>query len=71
MSNEDKFKELERVTRQLIEKGEEYLSSDGQFCAFCGKERSEVDRMWAGPGGSVYICNECVMVCYEMLQEDG
>ena len=27
-------------------------------CSFCGKAKSEVDRLIAGPG--VYICNECI-----------
>ncbi len=37
-------------------------------CSFCGKPESQVERLIAGPG--VYICNECVMLCDEMLAED-
>ena len=37
-------------------------------CSFCGKTESQVERLIAGPG--VYICNECVMLCDEMLAED-
>ncbi len=37
-------------------------------CSFCGKTEEEVERLIAGPG--VYICNECVMLCDEMLAED-
>ncbi len=37
-------------------------------CSFCGKTESQVERLIAGPG--VYICNECVILCDEMLAED-
>jgi DNA-binding transcriptional MerR regulator len=35
-------------------------------CSFCGKPNAEVARMIAGPKG-VYICNECVSKCNEVL----
>lgn len=38
-------------------------------CSFCGKDDSQVDRMIAGPGG-VFICNECVDLCANMLDGD-
>ncbi len=38
-------------------------------CAFCGKTQDEVERMLIGPG--VYICNECVTLCYSLLEEEG
>jgi ATP-dependent Clp protease ATP-binding subunit ClpX len=34
-------------------------------CSFCGKTEQQVERMISGPG--VYICNECVALCDEML----
>ncbi len=37
-------------------------------CSFCGKSRSDVERILAGPG--VYICNECVDLCREILEEN-
>ena len=37
-------------------------------CSFCGKAQDEVYRLIAGPG--VYICNECVELCSDIL-EDG
>ena len=37
-------------------------------CSFCGKSQDEVKRLIAGPG--VYICNECVDLCQDIL-EDG
>jgi len=47
--------------------------TEGQtyHCSFCGKERSEIRRMIAGPN-NVYICNECVALCTEVIkQEEG
>ncbi len=37
-------------------------------CTFCGKTQDEVHRIIAGPG--VYICNECVELCREIIEED-
>ena len=37
-------------------------------CSFCGKAQGEVKRLIAGPG--VYICNECVELCTEILSDD-
>ena len=37
-------------------------------CSFCGKQRSEVKKLIAGP--NVYICNECVELCREIVQEE-
>lgn len=38
-------------------------------CSFCGKAKSEVDRLIAGPG--VYICNECIESCHGLLEEQA
>src|SRR6185503_2586201 len=37
-------------------------------CAFCGRARSEVRKLVAGP--SVYICDKCIGVCKQLLTED-
>ena len=37
-------------------------------CSFCGKAQEEVHRIIAGPG--VNICNECVELCREIIEED-
>ena len=37
-------------------------------CSFCGKTQDEVNRLIAGPG--VYICDECIEVCFEILDGD-
>ena len=36
-------------------------------CSFCGKAKSEVNRLIAGPG--VYICNECIESCHDLIEE--
>ena len=39
-------------------------------CSFCGKRQDMVDRMIAGPDSGIYICNECVEICNEILDND-
>ena len=36
------------------------------FCSFCGKSQQEVEKLVAGP--SVFICNECVDLCNDIVQ---
>lgn len=36
-------------------------------CSFCGRSQEEVDKLIAGSG--VYICNHCVGLCAEILDE--
>ena len=46
-------------------------TSDGGkllFCSFCGKNQNEVRRLIAGP--SVYICDECVDLCTDIISEE-
>ena len=37
-------------------------------CSFCGKTQDQVRRMVAGP--NAYICNECVLICQEIVSDD-
>jgi ATP-dependent Clp protease ATP-binding subunit ClpX len=39
-------------------------------CSFCGKSQEQVRRLIAGPG-AVYICDECVELCREIIDEDA
>lgn len=43
-------------------------ASNLTMCSFCGKSHSEVKKLIAGPG--VYICNECIEVCSNILEKD-
>ncbi len=38
-------------------------------CSFCGKSQDQVQRLIAGPGG-VYICDECIDLCREIIEEE-
>ncbi|MGP4123334.1 MAG: ATP-dependent protease ATP-binding subunit ClpX [Sodalis sp. (in: enterobacteria)] len=38
------------------------------YCSFCGKSQHEVRKLIAGP--SVYVCNECVDLCNDIIRED-
>ncbi len=38
------------------------------FCSFCGKSQNEVKKLIAGP--SVYICDECIQLCNEIIAEE-
>src|SRR5665811_1566541 len=37
-------------------------------CSFCGKSQKQVKKLIAGPG--VYICDECIDLCNEILEEE-
>src|SRR5699024_7822739 len=37
-------------------------------CSFCGKTQDQVKKIIAGPG--VYICNECIDLCKDILDEE-
>jgi len=45
-------------------------SADGKilYCSFCGKSQHEVRKLIAGP--SVYICDECVELCNDIIREE-
>ena len=38
------------------------------YCSFCGKSQNEVRKLIAGP--SVFICDECVDLCNDIIQEE-
>jgi ATP-dependent Clp protease ATP-binding subunit ClpX len=48
----------------------ERKGSDGKilYCSFCGKSQHEVRKLIAGP--SVYICDECVELCNDIIREE-
>jgi len=43
-------------------------NKDSFFCSFCGKSQKEVKKLIAGP--SVYICNECINLCGEIVEDE-
>ena len=46
------------------------LSESGEIlkCSFCGKSQKQVRKLIAGPG--VYICDECIELCNEIIEEE-
>src|SRR6267378_3314179 len=47
-------------------------SSSGEkllYCSFCGKSQHEVRKLIAGP--SVFICDECIELCNDIIREEG
>ncbi|MCR5459927.1 MAG: ATP-dependent Clp protease ATP-binding subunit ClpX [Acetatifactor sp.] len=45
------------------------FSDDDVKCSFCGKHQGQVRKLIAGPTG-VYICDECVDICADILEEE-
>ena len=43
-------------------------SEQGKSCSFCGKKAEHARRLIAGPG--IYICDECVVTCKRMIDEE-
>jgi ATP-dependent Clp protease ATP-binding subunit ClpX len=43
--------------------------NDKLFCSFCGKNQKEVKKLIAGP--AVYICDECIQLCSEIIEDEG
>ncbi|HZF83128.1 MAG TPA: ClpX C4-type zinc finger protein, partial [Burkholderiaceae bacterium] len=38
------------------------------YCSFCGKSQHEVKKLIAGP--SVFICDECIDLCNEIIRDE-
>ncbi len=43
--------------------------NENLFCSFCGKNQKEVTKLIAGP--AVYICDECIQLCSEIIEEEN
>ena len=45
--------------------------NDGKIrCSFCGKPQEKAGRLISGPNGA-FICDECVEICAEIIDEEG
>ena len=44
--------------------------SNLMFCSFCGKSQLDTKRLIVSPDGSSFICDECIKVCKDILNED-
>jgi ATP-dependent Clp protease ATP-binding subunit ClpX len=43
-------------------------SKNTLYCSFCGKSQHEVRKLIAGP--TVFICDECIVLCKDIIQEE-
>lgn len=57
--------EVAKITRRLSGK---QPTKDVLYCSFCAKTQHEVKKLIAGPG--VYVCDECVVLCNEIMREE-
>jgi ATP-dependent Clp protease ATP-binding subunit ClpX len=51
-----------------MSKTEKTDSKNTLYCSFCGKSQHEVRKLIAGP--NVFICNECVELCMDIIREE-
>src|SRR6476619_6814217 len=65
--------QAEQSHRDRTRKGGESVAKFGDGgellkCSFCGKSQKQVKKLIAGPG--VYICDECIDLCNEIIEEE-
>jgi ATP-dependent Clp protease ATP-binding subunit ClpX len=44
-------------------------TADTRKCSFCGRRAKDVHKLIAGPG--VYICDDCINLCNEIIEGDA
>jgi len=63
---------MDEMTSELPPEDEDITAEkkppDDRHCSFCGKAKTDVDQLVNGP--TVYICNECVELCEDILASD-
>ena len=52
----------------MTEKKQNKNDDRSLYCSFCGKSQHEVRKLIAGP--SVFICDECVELCNDIIREE-
>jgi len=68
--------DLQQQFHEVVDKAKAYdnlLKMQGKFdtlhCSFCGKNQHQVQKLIAGP--NVYICDECVNLCVEIIDDSN
>ncbi len=65
--------ECSRLAVECVEEQRQAQPSDPEAgllrCSFCAKAQLEVEKLIAGP--EVHICDECVVLCHEILADQG
>jgi ATP-dependent Clp protease ATP-binding subunit ClpX len=56
------------LTEAMSERDQKGTDGKILYCSFCGKSQHEVRKLIAGP--SVYICDECVELCNDIIREE-
>lgn len=64
--DKEKIAQLKRAMKRLKKRATKENLANGDYCSFCGKKKSEVHRLIAGP--SVFICDECIAECNRLLK---
>lgn len=64
----EKLLELQEM-EAFVNRVKEIQASGDEACSFCGKAREDVGYLMAGPG-SVYICDDCVKICAELMEKE-
>ncbi|MBW3648482.1 MAG: hypothetical protein KY440_12060 [Actinobacteria bacterium] len=47
------------------------FGDESRTCSFCGKAQREVNRLVAGAGVGLFICDQCIDLCKEILDEES
>ena len=53
----------------MVENSNDNKSKNTLYCSFCGKSQHEVKKLIAGP--TVFICDECVELCMDIIREEN
>ena len=64
----EKLLDLQRLD-ELIKRVDEHRTNGDEACSFCGKAKEDVSLLMAAPA-NVYICDECVKLCAEILEKE-
>lgn len=43
---------------------------NNMFCSFCGRSQSQVTKLISSPNADSFICDECLVICMDMVKED-
>jgi ATP-dependent Clp protease ATP-binding subunit ClpX len=46
------------------------FEDESRTCSFCGRSQEEVDKLVAGAGVGLFICDQCIDLCKEILEEE-
>ena len=64
----EKLLDLQKLD-ELVKRVDEHRTNGDEACSFCGKAKEDVSFLMAAPA-NVYICDECVKLCAEILEKE-